>query len=126
MAVGGSEQELAIVAMALRSYERELRRDGIYTPAIVRAIQAQVQSALSRHVPSDQADDDESVHDRAMPALLLTYADVERVTAMSRRTLERAVAAGHLVAVNVGGRAVRFRPDDVRRYVDQLPTRGAA
>lgn len=48
---------------------------------------------------------------------LLKFEEVQAIFRQSRRSIERLVAAGALPAVKVGG-STRFRPEDIRAYID--------
>jgi excisionase family DNA binding protein len=51
---------------------------------------------------------------------LLTIGDLGRLLRISRPTVYRLIQAGHLHPIQVGSRK-RFRPDQVRHYLEQLP-----
>lgn len=64
------------------------------------------------------------------PVLLVDAREAARVLGMSTGSLDRLIAAGKLRAVKVGGLR-RFRPEDLRRFVDEVvaqdaPTNGGA
>jgi hypothetical protein len=48
---------------------------------------------------------------------LWTIPDLARASRESRRTIERRIAAGEIEVEHLSARAVRIRPDEVRRYL---------
>ena len=57
-----------------------------------------------------------------METRILRYPDVERVTGLSRKTLERRLAAGDFpVPVRLGRRAVGFLSHEVQEWLKSQP-----
>jgi excisionase family DNA binding protein len=49
---------------------------------------------------------------------LLTYKQAARFLQVSEATLRRMVESGELATIRIGERSVRFRPSDLRGYVE--------
>lgn len=60
------------------------------------------------------------------PAPLLKTADVASLMNVSRSTVARWVALGHLEAVRTPGGSLRFRPEDVDALTDAPPDEAAS
>lgn len=56
-----------------------------------------------------------------MTPVLLSKRDAAAALAMSVRHLERLVSAGEIAAVRDGG-SVKFKPAELQRYADALPS----
>lgn len=69
------------------------------------------------------AGEDRSPAAAAAPAVVLTPGQVAARLTVSRRTLERLVAAGEFPAPMKIGRASRFHPGDVAIYLEKLRRR---
>ena len=55
---------------------------------------------------------------------ILRYPDVARITGLSRKTVERRIAAGEFptpVRLGQGARAVGFRSDEVQEWIRSRP-----
>lgn len=52
---------------------------------------------------------------------LLTLAETAEVLVVSRRTVRRYIADGHLDAVRLGSRSIRVKAESVERFVNAAP-----
>ena len=55
--------------------------------------------------------------DKRHPEALVSAKEAARRLAVSRRTIDRLVAAGALPRVKVASRSVRFRPEDIEQFI---------
>lgn len=57
-----------------------------------------------------------------MPTRILRYPEVCRTTGLSRKTVERRIAAGDFaVPIKLGPRAVGFRSDEIEAWIKAQP-----
>lgn len=101
---------------ALRTYIRELRRDGISVPKAVAELEIAVRGGQGRSTvdAAPEADD----HDR-VDQLAMSYRRAAARLDVSDSTLRRLIAAGEIAVVRVGG-ATRIRSVDLESYVAGL------
>lgn len=122
-------------------YEKGATSDvAVFDPFEVRRLKAELQSRtalvpqVTRESPEGEARKPENtaLALRALPSepsslppseltskLLLTLAEAALLTGLGRTTLNRARREGKLKAVHIGG-SYRFRPDDLRRFIEEL------
>ena len=114
----------AHVATALRAHVAWCGHEGIAVPDDVAALLTYARrSDTDRLGATDVRSDDALAHAVAMnQALAVSYAAAASRIGVSKRTIERLVAAGDLPTIDVGG-AQRIRTADLAAYVDALPAR---
>lgn len=119
--IGGSDEELGVVAVAVALLVERLSLCDRRRPAIVEDVRRQMAAWRCLDETSAPPDLDLEESDVVM-ALLWTRDEVARRLRLSERQVMRLVADGRLRAVHEG-RATRFRPIDVEAYVEGLSTR---
>lgn len=119
------EEVAGHLALALARHLRRCRDDGLEVPDAVRqladatlAVARGRQEATNVDVLAELTDGGP-----AMGSYLLDYETAARLLGVSRRTVERLVASGDLVAVTVGDGSPRIRRSDLEAYVDGLDRR---
>lgn len=119
--IGGSDEELAAVAVAIGLLVDRLAACRRRHPTVE---DIRRQSAAWRCLDGTSTPLELDLGEGGgVMALLWTRDEVARHLRLSERQVMRLVADGRLRAVHEG-RATRFRPADVEAYVEGLPSRG--
>jgi len=125
--IGGTDDELHLVAVALLALAEKCEVCGWRRPALLDPLRAQLSGFIEGH--SDPTDPTVAVSgdDPLMLPLLLDYDLAARRVGVSRSTLKRWAADGLVVPVRVGG-IVRFTPESLDHLVASLaaPTKEVA
>jgi excisionase family DNA binding protein len=108
---------LAFVAKALAEFRDRCAVNGAAMPLGLEAALAVATGRQAAPLLVSTVDDPHTV--------AMTYRDAAARLGVSERTVDRLIAAGELVAVDIGGCA-RVRLTDLRAYVDGLRRRRAA
>jgi len=117
--LGGSDDELRLVAVALLALTDRLAVAGRRQPPLLDVMRAHLR-ACGCLEETDQPDVTFSGDgDDMMAPLLLTRAEAAGLLRLSERSVARAVADGHLQVVRCG-KAVRIRPADLEAFVAAL------
>lgn len=113
--------------LALEVFRRYVVAQGLRPPAWVdsdRVALAGLDSALSndrsRQGPTTLAISGDWAEGPAVTPLLLTYDQTAELLSVSKRTVERLVAAGRLERLDVGERSPRIHRDEVEAYARSL------
>lgn len=126
--LGGSDDELRWVAVALEALVERLEVTRRPVPQAVTDLRQQLRGIVSVSVPqapsirAKVADLGHVANVLATP-VLLDFDDAAAVLRTSRSTIERRVEAGDLQAVKLGGSS-RIRLTDLEEFVAGLPAAG--
>lgn len=113
----------AHLSTALVFHRRWCRGNAIPVPDDVVRLAEHAKCVTDRQAPTEVRPEVVTAHDVFMTtALAATYADAARRLGVSKRTVERLVAAGSLPSVDVGG-VRRIRVADLEGYVASLTSR---
>ena len=117
--IGGTDDELHLVAVALVALAEKCEVCGWRRPALLDALRTQLSGFIEGH--SDPTDPTVAVsgENPLMLPLLLDYDLAARRVGVSRSTLKRWAADGLIEPVKVGG-IVRFTPESLDRLVASL------
>lgn len=124
--IGGSDEELEVVALALRVLERTYLDRGVDVPAAVLRCREQFRSDWNRLEPTigprglrSGDGDGVGVAEPSASSLLLTIPEAAEVLRVSTRTVERMVADQKLPTVPIGS-SKRILRDDLTEFVNNL------
>lgn len=109
-----ADARLRFVAQQLGDHRRRCAAAGVSWPVTLEAAYL----VASRRQPAPEIPEWTDGGENS----LMTYADAAARLAISERSLDRLIAAGHLGTVSVGG-AVRVRASDLAAYIATLPLR---
>lgn len=114
----------AHIVRALARHEVECRRNAVELPPAVPLVRELLQSlATARQDATPLGDLGGMADGEPMTPALHTKREVAVSLRCSVRTVERLIAGGDLVAVQLGGRTL-IRPADLEAYVGSLATGG--
>jgi excisionase family DNA binding protein len=116
--IGGTSDELAMLALAVDALVEKLEVCQRRRPPILDDIRAQAKD-WSRLDATSLPCNGFSGEGEPMVPMLLTKKEVAALLRLSERQVDRVVAEGRLRAVHEG-RAVRFRHSDLAVYVESL------
>lgn len=117
-----TRQLAAHLALALARHENACARDGIRTPSEVTTIRELLtRAATDRQEPTLLATSSTDLDSGCVVNNpVLTIAETARLLSVSKRTVERLIASGALVAVRMGSAATRVRRIDLDAYLAGL------
>lgn len=122
--IGGSDEELEVLATALRVLERTYVDRGVEVPAAVVRCREQLRADWSRQEPTFVREglrpgDGACVGDvgPSEPSLVLTYEEAAAALRVSTRTVERLVEKGELLSIRISDRITRVQRSDLDEYL---------
>lgn len=117
--LGGTDDELRLVAVGLEALAERLEVTARRAPPLLDVLRGQLVDWRCLEWTSGRGGLDLGECDVVMTPLLLTRGEAAFVLRLSERQVARVVAEGRLRAVHEGS-AVRFRREDLEEYVAGL------